>query len=94
MSDTCAIPATESDPGPRWPVRRVADYKRLLAKNEFEWYGRERCDSQRGRSWAEVQNLQFRPAQNRLIRIQSRKRYWPVCRRHGTYNNNDKSLKF
>ena len=54
----CAIPATESDTRPRRPVRRVADYKRLLTKKELEWDGRERCDSQRGRSWAEVPTRQ------------------------------------
>ena len=84
VSDTCAIPARESDTRPRWPVRRVADYKSLPAKtNSNRMDERDATFSMVRTGWkCERVSLQFRPAQNRLIRIRSRRRYWPVCRRH------------
>ena len=84
MSDTCAIPATESDTRPRWPVRRVTDYKRLAAKTNSNGMNERDATLSVVRSGQKCKlvSLQFRPAQNQHIRIRSRRRYWPLCRRH------------
>ena len=86
VSDTCALPATESETRPCWPLRQVADYKRLPAKTNSNGMDEREATLSlvRAERKCKLVSHLFCPAQNQLIRIRSRRRYWPVCRRHIT----------